>query len=114
MALVRCGSTCEDDTVQTSHSAKLPAGKIGTVQQPRQGLTRAETSTTPHFPSRVPPRPKTCTSTHPLTVQIRFCWKRRLARQSLRIMSKFRGGFCCFEIVTGQEDSNRTGSGLAG
>src|SRR6266513_895245 len=113
MALVRCGSTCEDDTVQTSRSAKLHAGKIGTVQQPCRGSTRAVTSITPHFPNRVLPKLEGSTSTHPRTAQIHSCWKRRQERRSWQTMSKFRGDLCCTKLATGRQASTGAGQGRA-
>ncbi len=87
------------------------SGKIASVQQPRRDSTRAATSITPHFPSRVRPRPEACTSTHPLTGQIHSCWKRRLAKESLRITSKFGGGLCYSKLITGQQVSAEAGQG---
>src|SRR5205823_2443601 len=109
MGLVRCGSTCGEDTAPTFRSAKLPVGKTAAFRKPRRGSTKAATSITPHFPSRVLPRPEACTFTHLLTEQIHFCWKLRLARESLPTTLKFRGGLCCSKLATGQQVSTEAG-----
>ena len=109
MGLVRCASTCAEDMVPQFNSERSRDGKIATFPKPRRDSTRVATSITPHFPSRVLPRPEACTFTHLLTEQIHFCWKLRLARESLPTTLKFRGGSCRSKLTTGQQVSTEAG-----
>src|SRR5260370_28408696 len=114
MGLVRYASTCAEDMVPQFNSERSRDGKIATFPKPRRDSTKAATSITLHFPSRVLPRPEACTFTHLLTEQIHFCWKLRLARESLPTTLKFRGGFLCLQFTSRPQASTAAARERAG